>query len=568
MAEPRRRYGFVVCDSLVAESRHCLERLGVADRVEMVTFRSRCHLGNGRDVSTHESEALLDRVDRVFSVCQMCHSTLESRRARDRVWVVPAPAQGELFLGKDASDRALRERAFVVIPGWARMWEQIVCRDWKFDRPSARAFFQETASHILFLDTGIGENRREQVAAMADFVDLPLRERFVGTSHLELLIGQAMENARHEQERSQLRSEISLSRATAAEQATIADFITGVGNLLDETDVVARLRETVAVLFAPSSTAFVPTGAEPPPTDASEGSFVVELRHGGQRLGALWVQDVALPEYVDRYRPTAQMLCDAAAMALHAAILFQREQELAEALRSKVEELDDFAYVVSHDLKAPVANLRAYAEFLQEDYGDQLPTQAARFVRSMLDTTDRMKGQIDGLLKLSRAGRQQVTPTEIDLASLMGDVAEGLRLPLRERGVTLTVGSLPRVMGAAEWLREVFHNLVSNAVKYNDKDEPTIEIGGRDPLPSDPGGPNPTRAIVYVRDNGMGIPPESHERVFELFRRLDSAHGQEGSGAGLAIVRRVVEREGGRVWLESEPGQGATFFVALPRAKA
>ena len=114
----------------------------------------------------------------------------------------------------------------------------------------------------------------------------------------------------------------------------------------------------------------------------------------------------------------------------------------------------------------------------------------------------------------------------------------------------------------------MFHKLVSNAVEYDDGREPRIEVGSRSPLPSDPDGGDPARAVVHVRDNGIGNPAEARERVFDLFQRLDTGDHREGSGAGLAIVRGIVEREGGRVWLESEPGRGTTFYLSLPRARA
>lgn len=570
MGAERLRFGLVCCDTLELECRRCLERLGVTDDVEVVSYRSRCHLGCvGDDALYPAIEALLERVDGAVSLCQMCrHDAAVMDRFRRRLEVLPANTQAELFIGRNAADRALRERAFVVLPGWAKDWERVVFGDWKFDRDTARAFFRETSDRILYLDTGVGGDLDAQVRDLADVVGLPVERRFVGTSHLELALEHVFARARHDAERSRLLGEVSESRATAAYQATMADFLTGLGSLPDAGDVIARLRETAAVLFAPEETAFLP--ADAPVPDGDDGaSFHIPVCHGRSRFGTLAVRRVALPAHRDRYRPMAQMVCDAAAVALQAAALFQREQALAAALQAKVDELDDFAYVVSHDLKAPVAAVRSYGQFLKEDFASDLPSEAARHVDAILAAADRMRRQIDDILTLSRIGRQGVAPSPVDLAEVVAEVVaevqEGLAIPLRGRAVDVSIGSLPVVTGAARWIREALHNLVSNAIKYNDKARPILEVASRPSRETDPGGADPSRVVVTVRDNGVGIPPEHQERVFDLFCRLGDATGPEGSGAGLAIVRRIVQREGGRVWLESVPGEGTTFFLTLPR---
>jgi two-component system, chemotaxis family, sensor kinase Cph1 len=275
---------------------------------------------------------------------------------------------------------------------------------------------------------------------------------------------------------------------------------------------------------------------------------------------------VAMPQYVERYLAPARVLCETAAMAIHAARLFQREKNLAAALQDKVEELDAFAYIVSHDLKAPVSAMRTRLGYIQEDAGDQLPAEAAEHLTAVVASAGRMQRLIGDLLKLTRVGRQQVTPEKVDLDALVADVAGDLAIALQERSCELTVAPLPPVMASPEWVREVFHNLLTNAIKYNDKEPPHIAIAARAPRPDDPGGADPSLVVLYVRDDGVGIPPDLHDRAFELFHRVEGSEGTEGSGAGLAIVRKIVEREGGRIWLQSEPGEGSTFFFTLPRA--
>jgi two-component system, chemotaxis family, sensor kinase Cph1 len=234
------------------------------------------------------------------------------------------------------------------------------------------------------------------------------------------------------------------------------------------------------------------------------------------------------------------------------------------ALRGKVDELDSFAYVVSHDLKEPLRAIQGFASLLRDDHAGALAPEAREYLDTVLDAAGRMGSMISDLLTLSRIGRSNIEAEAVDLVDVAADVLQVLRLSLNERHVSVSAGPLPVVLGCRAWLQEVLANLLSNAIKYNDKAEPHIELGCREPLEEVRDGRSRRLAQVFVRDNGPGIDPRFHEAVFDVFRRLDPPPGVEGSGAGLAIVRKVVEREGGRVWVESQPGQGATFVFTVP----
>jgi signal transduction histidine kinase len=237
----------------------------------------------------------------------------------------------------------------------------------------------------------------------------------------------------------------------------------------------------------------------------------------------------------------------------------QLEARVAE-LKTLTTELESFSYSVSHDLRAPVRHIGGFAALLESSSGAVLDEQGRRYVRTIADAAARMGRLIDDLLSFSRMGRAEMLRTRIDLTSL---VAEARREVERERPgaeIVWSVDPLPTVEGDPAMLRLVFANLLSNAVKYSSGRHPArIAVGAID---------DPVETIVFVRDNGVGFDMQYAPKLFGVFQRLHSADSFEGTGIGLANVRRIMSRHGGRAWAESSPDQGATFFVALPKAEA
>lgn len=246
-------------------------------------------------------------------------------------------------------------------------------------------------------------------------------------------------------------------------------------------------------------------------------------------------------------------------------------QELAERLRAESElarsneelqqsnkELDDFAYIASHDLKEPLRGIHNFSSFLLEDYADRLDEEGRAKLETLTRLTRRMETLIDSLLHFSRLGRVDLAIDRVDLNQVVEEVLENLGITLRQSGVEVRIPRpLPRVRADRARVGEIFHNLVVNAMRYNDKERKWIEIGFLD---AEEGRP----PVFYVRDNGIGIPEKHFESVFRIFKRL---HARDryggGTGAGLTIVKKIVERHSGKIWVESTPGEGTTFYFTL-----
>ncbi|HLA81236.1 MAG TPA: CHASE3 domain-containing protein [Thermoleophilia bacterium] len=231
--------------------------------------------------------------------------------------------------------------------------------------------------------------------------------------------------------------------------------------------------------------------------------------------------------------------------------LAQQAQELA---RSN-DELEQFAYVASHDLQEPLRMVASYTQLLAKRYRGKLDSDADEFIAYAVDGATRMQELINDLLAYSRISTIGSPREPTDCSGVLGRVLTDLKVAIEESGAVVTHGTLPEVMGDATQLQQVFQNLISNAIKFRGQEPPRIHVScersGDDWLFS-------------VRDNGIGIDPQYADQLFVIFRRLHSKGEYPGTGIGLAICRRVVERHGGRIWLESELGKGSTFFFTLP----
>ncbi|MDO7853486.1 ATP-binding protein [Hymenobacter convexus] len=230
------------------------------------------------------------------------------------------------------------------------------------------------------------------------------------------------------------------------------------------------------------------------------------------------------------------------------------------------DDLDSFAYVASHDLKEPLRGIHNYALFLLEDYADKLDEEGVHRLQTLVRLSQRMESLIESLLQLSRVGRAELELEKIDLNDLLEEVRDLLQLRFEETHTQLIVRhKLPTIMGDRIRIQEVFSNLFTNAMKYNDRPEKLIRVGE---APTDTF-PELNRAnfyVFYVQDNGIGIDARHQTNIFKLFKRLHTPEKYGGgTGAGLAIAKKMVEKHGGSLWVDSQPGQGATFYFTIPK---
>jgi len=353
-------------------------------------------------------------------------------------------------------------------------------------------------------------------------VDRPLLQRQL--QELELLVAQALEEFQ----------DIIDARKTSGFLAAQQLVLAGEGRkaMADTRQLVSQMQEQVRVSLEEKERTAKTAAARAP---------LVML--GGTAVSF----SLLLAVFFLLNREIAQRRAAEQAVARHA-------QELA---RSN-QELEQFAYVASHDLQEPLRMVASYTQLLARRYRDRLDSDAHDFIRYAADGATRMQSLINDLLAYSRVGTRGEPLRSADSEAVCEEAIRNLRAAIEESGAEVARDPLPRVLADAAQLRQLFQNLISNALKFRSPEPPRVHVSADR---------NGNEWRFSVRDNGIGIDPEHAQRIFVLFQRLHNRAEYPGTGIGLAICKKIVERHGGRIWVESEPGSGATFCFTLPDSR-
>lgn len=296
--------------------------------------------------------------------------------------------------------------------------------------------------------------------------------------------------------------------------------------------------------------------------------IVVPMLAHGQVLGAISLVADAPRTFDQRDLEFAEKLSRRASAALENALLYREVRQLNETLEHKVEqrtvslleanqELEAFSYTVSHDLRAPIRHISGFVDLLKNHLGEGLDPKGRHYTETIKQAAVHMGSLIDGLLAFSRLGRTELQKRSVALDDVLSVVLRELEPETRDRQIDWRLAALPTVMGDPVMLRLVLSNLLSNAIKYTQQRTiARIEVGGTTRNGYDE---------IWVKDNGAGFNMDYAHKLFGVFQRLHAEKEFSGTGIGLASVRRIINRHGGRVWAEASVGQGATFFFSLPR---
>ncbi|HEY9845279.1 MAG TPA: ATP-binding protein, partial [Candidatus Caenarcaniphilales bacterium] len=330
---------------------------------------------------------------------------------------------------------------------------------------------------------------------------------------------------------------------------------------------ISKTQKNYILWFRPQVIQTVTWGGNPhkPVEVAPDGSLHLSPRKSFER----WQETVRLKSL-----PWKQCEIEAA-LELKSAIIgivLRKADELARInieLERSNSELDAFAYIASHDLKEPLRGIHNYSSFLIEDYADILNEEGNSKLQTLVRLTQRMEDLIDSLLHFSRLGRVELLMQWTNLNELLRNVVDVLSISLKETAVDIRIPRpLPVIRCDRVQVGEVFSNLISNAIKYNDKTDKWVEIGWLDAVPGSEQAHLEEKAgqtiVFYVRDNGIGIREKHLDTIFRIFKRLHAPNRYGGgTGAGLTIAKKIVERHNGKIWVESTYGEGSTFYLTL-----
>ena len=230
-------------------------------------------------------------------------------------------------------------------------------------------------------------------------------------------------------------------------------------------------------------------------------------------------------------------------------------QQYALELERSNRELEEFAYVASHDLQEPLRIIDSYLQLLNLNHADQLDQEGQRYIKHTLDAAHRMQELIRDLLAYSRVGTQGQPFAPTNYLEVLEAVSADLQLVIEENSAVITHDDLPIVLADGPQLRQLLQNLIGNALKFHGEQPPHVHLGSRR---------EDKHWLFWVQDNGIGLEPQFADRIFVIFQRLHDRDKYPGTGIGLAICKKIVERHNGRIWVKSQLGQGATFYFTLP----
>jgi signal transduction histidine kinase len=448
-----------------------------------------------------------------------------------------------------------------------------------------------------------------QMVAVRRCEGLPGALSEAGRERLGRLIERATLEWRLEFQRSRLNGLLANAYRRLTDFSMVQELVSGLAETLAEEKVVEKLFDLFETMLAPASMVFVSledgspqkVWSRPPRVGESEevkqrlaafnlsyawtesgAGLRLSLRHRTKTLGVLEAEGVSISEYKDDHLDMALVVARASGLAISNARLYRelrgpnrtylefaedlqdalaarkRAEEKQSQLLNQVEaanrELADFAYVVSHDLKAPLRAIDSLTKWLATDYQDKFDNEGREQLNLLLGRVRRMHDLIDGILQYSRAGRVREEVVEVDLVELVSSAIDTVSPPSHIRVVVET--PLPTVAIERTRIAQVFQNLLSNAVKFMDKPAGLVRVGCTE---------EDGCWKFYVSDNGPGIDAKDWQRVFLLFETLRPRDRSDSTGVGLAVVKKAVELYGGRVWVESRLGEGSTFYFTLPR---
>jgi signal transduction histidine kinase/HAMP domain-containing protein len=283
---------------------------------------------------------------------------------------------------------------------------------------------------------------------------------------------------------------------------------------------------------------------------------VLELEEAYSKLKAAQEASLNIMEDLDRQKVELNELNK----KLQQEINIRKQAE--EALKEKAKELErsnselaQFAYIASHDLQEPLRMVSSYMQLLEKRYKDKLDDDAHEFIDYAVDGAMRMQQLINDLLAYSRVGTRGKSFEPIDSKNVYERAVDNLKVAIEESGAMILCDPLPRVMADASQLMQLLQNLIGNGIKFSGEGPPRINVSAEK---------KEEEWIFSVRDNGIGIDPEHQERIFQIFQRLHSRSEYPGTGIGLAVCKKIVERHGGRIWVESKPNRGSIFYFTIP----
>lgn len=519
-----------------------------------------------------------------------CLAGLQDLQADGRVVVYSTEACAELALNPEIVRAYTTAGAYLTTPGWLVEWAETIAQA-NMDPAAVRGLLGESAQRIVLLDTGVYPDSADRLQAFAAFVGLPAEILPVGLTMVELHLAKVLAQFRLHSQQTQAVADSAHASRQSADYAMLFDLISALGGITTEAEVVEKIFEVFALLCAPSRLVYVPLMDGVPGDVRARPAYIgvsdaVKTRMAGLHSSYAWTESgkgftlrigrrnqifavieadgLSYPDLKHDYLNLGLNIAPVLALAIANARQFQKLSTAKTLLERSNAELEQFAAIVSNDLREPLHTLAHRLELLTARYAAQLPDDAVTLIAQANQDAGYMQRLIDDLLAYCRVDMIDRAFELTDCEIVVQQVLRNLAGLIEDAGATISCDPLPAVEGDITQLTLVFQNLISNAIKFRSERLPEINIRAELQV----GDPTAEQAeiswLFAVQDNGIGIDPGYAEQVFGLFSHAPGQKVRSGTGMGLAICKKIIERHGGRIWFESTPGQGTTFYFTIP----
>ncbi len=489
----------------------------------------------------------------------------------------------DLFLPQNLVEHYYNSGYYVLTSGGVEFWLKNIDA-WGLNHDNLFKYTQKEFEKFLILDTNIGLNNEDLAIKLHKKVKLPYEILPVGLDFLEMYLTKIISEFRLRELKESSLDNIIQANKQIANYEIAFDMIKTLTQLKSEEEVINFIINIFETLFSPKSTIFATVKKnqidliKSNPSDkkldlkrlksfltkdveyllVENNSFLLKLIYKGDCFGVISIEEIHFPKYISRYLSLAIITGRICALAINNARVYQKLENTLRMLKESNRDLEEFAYMISHDLKQPLTIIIGYLNLLKEIYKGKINRSPIKPLNEAINSSYSMNQMIDDILDYSRLSRKEENKKLLDLTNILNQVISNLKIKIKKTQAEIYSDELPQIFADETSMIQVFQNLIENSIKYRSEKRPKIIISSQE---------GEKYYTISMKDNGIGIDPKEQDKIFDVFYRSPATEEQDisGSGIGLSICKKIINRLGGEMWVESNQQQGSTFYFTIPK---
>jgi signal transduction histidine kinase len=484
-----------------------------------------------------------------------------------------------LIINESILEHFTNKGYYIVSNGWLKNYKNHI-NDWGFDQTSAKHFFAESMNKVLLLDTGLDNDYLPQLEAISEYMGLDYEIFPIGLSYCKLLLDSIINQWNVEKERNSLNEKLASAFSRAANFVLAFDQLNNLIDLVEEKDIVSKIFDFLNILFLPKNIIYTAknTELENDPIfykdeklgkdNFSNANFCIELKNQKRTVGVFEVKGIALPQYITKYEEIAQIIGSFGGLAISNArkfnTIFEDEKKIrqySEQLKELVDTKDKFFSIIAHDLRSPFQGFIGLTEIMADNEYGLKPEELIKYSKEINHSANNLFKMLTNLLEWARLqmGMETLNPSEIDIGELINENINIVVKQSKQKGIKLEVEVISNqyVFADEGMVNSILRNLLTNALKFTRKNgvvtvKTTITESAF--------------LQISISDTGIGMGKDIVDRLFKVGEKIgrDGTNGEQSTGLGLLLCKEFVEKNNGRIWVESEENAGSIFYFTLP----